>query len=114
VSRIGTLKDLGVGIHILALGPWLDSIDGVVSWLVVALLPPKVVLPTPITIVVAVVAIVVASIIMAVVVAPIIVPVIRAVILLVKSRSLANVFLDLLVGLVSFCPLLCHREQFLD
>jgi hypothetical protein len=34
--------------------------------------------------------------------------------LLVKSRSLANVFLDVLVSLVSVFPLLHHREQVLD
>jgi hypothetical protein len=50
----------------------------------------------------------------AVVVAPIIAPVIGAAILLVGSRSPANVFLDLLVSLVSVCPLLHHREQVLD
>jgi hypothetical protein len=36
------------------------------------------------------------------------------VILPVESRSLANVVLDLLVSLVSVCPLLCHHEQVLD
>jgi hypothetical protein len=50
----------------------------------------------------------------AVVVAPINAVVITTTILLVRSRSPANVFLDLLVGLVSICPLLCHREQVLD
>jgi hypothetical protein len=65
-------------------------------------------------IVVATVTVVVAPIIAAVVTAPIIAPVIRAVILSVGSRSSANVFLDLLVSLVSVCPLLCHHEQVLD
>jgi hypothetical protein len=64
----------------------------------------------PITIVVAVVAVVVSPIIAVVVVELIIMPVIRAVILLVGARSPTNIFLDLLVGLVSVCPLLCHRE----
>jgi hypothetical protein len=50
----------------------------------------------------------------AVVVAPINAVVITTTILLVRSRSPANVFLDLLVGLVSICPLLCHCEQVLD
>jgi hypothetical protein len=67
-------------------------------------------LTTPITIIVAVVMIVIALIILAVIVGPIITLVIGAVILLVELRSLANVFLDLLVDLVSVCPLLCHRE----
>jgi hypothetical protein len=64
----------------------------------------------PITIVVAVVVVVIASIIAVVIVELIIMPVIRAVILLVGVRSPTNIFLDLLVGLVSVCPLLCHRE----
>jgi hypothetical protein len=57
-----------------------------------------------------VVTVVIALIIVVVVVAPIITPVIGAVILLVELRSLANVFLDLLVDLVSVSPLLRHRE----
>jgi hypothetical protein len=36
------------------------------------------------------------------------------VILLFGSRSPANVFLDLLVSLISVYPLLRHREQVLD
>jgi uncharacterized membrane protein YgaE (UPF0421/DUF939 family) len=68
----------------------------------------------PIMIVVTAVAVVIALIIAVVVAAPIIAPVVGVVILLVGSRSSANVFLDLLVGLVSVCPLLCHREQVLD
>jgi hypothetical protein len=35
-------------------------------------------------------------------------------ILLVKVRNPANVFLDLLVGLISICPLLHHREKVLN
>jgi hypothetical protein len=30
LSQIGTLEDLGVGVFIVTLGPWLDSVDGVV------------------------------------------------------------------------------------
>jgi hypothetical protein len=30
VSQIGTLEDLGVGIFIVMLGPWLDGVDDVV------------------------------------------------------------------------------------
>jgi hypothetical protein len=105
VSLAGILKDLGVGILVVVLGCWLDGIDGVVSWSVAALPPPKVILPTPITIVVATVT---------VVVAPIIAPVIGAAIWLVGSRSPANIFLDLLVGLISVYPLLRHCEQVLD
>jgi hypothetical protein len=107
---VGTLKDLGVGILVVALGRWLDGIDSIVSWSVAVLPPPKVILPTPITIVVAAVAVVIVPIITVVVAAPIIAPVVGAVILLVGSRSPANVFLDLWVGLVSVCPLLRHRE----
>jgi hypothetical protein len=114
VSWVGTLKDLGVGILIVELGHWLDGIDDVVSWSVVALPPPKVVLPTLITIVIMAITVVIAPIISAVIVAPIITPVIRAAILLVRSRSPANVFLDLLVGLVSVCLLLHLCEQVLD
>jgi hypothetical protein len=50
--------------------------------------------------------IIIVSIITTVVMVPIITPVVGAAILLVEARSLANVFLDLLVGLVSVCPLL--------
>jgi hypothetical protein len=111
VSRAGTLKDLGVGILLVALGPWLDGVD---SWSVAALPPPKVVLPTPIMIVAMSIMIVVAPIIAMVVVALIIVPVIGAMILLVRARSPTNVFLDLLIGVVSVCPLLHHCEHVLD
>jgi hypothetical protein len=80
----------------------------------VALSPLKVVLPTPITIVIVVVVVVIAPIIAAVVTAPIIPSVIGAAILLVGVRSPANIFLDLLIGLVSVCPLLRYYEQVLD
>jgi hypothetical protein len=105
MSRVGTLKDLGIGILIVVLRRWLDGVDGIVNWSVVALPPPKVVLPMPTTIVVAAVM---------VVVAPIIAAVIWVVILLVRAGSLTNVFLDLLVGLISICPLLHHREKVLN
>jgi hypothetical protein len=103
MSRAGTLKDLGIGILIVALGRWLDGVDGVVNWSVAALPPPKVVLSTLITIVVAVV-----------IMTPIIAPVVWVAILLVGAGSLANVFLDLLVGLISICPLLRHCEKVLN
>jgi hypothetical protein len=80
----------------------------------VALSPPRVVLLTPITIVVAAVVVVVAPIIAVVVMTPIITPVIKTVILLVGARSPTNIFLDLLISLISICPLLCHREKVLD
>jgi hypothetical protein len=67
-----------------------------------------------ITIVVAAVVDVVAPIITAVVKTLIIVPVMGTTILLVGARSLANIFLDLLVGLISICPLLHHHEKVLD
>jgi hypothetical protein len=82
--------------------------------LVAALPPPKVVLLTPIMIVVAAIAVVVALIIAVVVTAPIIAPVVGATILLVGSRSPSNVFLDLLVGFISIYPLLRHHEKVLD
>jgi hypothetical protein len=31
MSQAGTLKDLGIGILIVALGRWLDSVDGIVN-----------------------------------------------------------------------------------
>jgi hypothetical protein len=114
MSWAGTLKDLGVGILIVALGRWLDGVDGVVNWSVVALPPPKVILLTPITIVVAAVTVVIAPIIATIIMTPIIASVIGPTILLVRARSLANIFLDLLVGLVNICPLLCHREKVLN
>jgi hypothetical protein len=110
VSWAGTLKDLGVGILVVALGRWLDGIDGIVSWSVAALQPPKVTLTMSITIVVATVVVVV----MPIIAVSIITPVVGVAILLVGSRSPANVFLDLLVSLISVCPLLCHRELVLD
>jgi hypothetical protein len=45
---------------------------------------------------------------------PIIALVIRTVILLVRARSPANIFLDVLVSLISICPLLRHYEKVLD
>jgi hypothetical protein len=111
MSWAETLKDLGVSILTVALGHWLE---GVVIWSVVALPPPKVVLLTPIMIVIAVVAIVIAPIVAAVFMMPNITLVVGVAILLVGVRSPANVFLDLLVSLVSVCPLLRHHEQVLD
>jgi hypothetical protein len=61
-------------------------------------------------IVIAAVTVVIAPIIAAVVMTLIVAPIVGAEILLVGARSPANVFLDLLVGLVSVCPLLRHRE----
>jgi hypothetical protein len=114
MSRARPLKDLGVGILIIALGCWLDGIDGVIHNLVVALPPPKVVLLTPITIVIATVMIIVAPIVATVVTTQIIASVVRAMIWLVGARSSANILLDLLVGLVSICPLLHHHEKVLN
>jgi hypothetical protein len=31
MSQAGTLKDLGIGILIVALGRWLDGVDGIVN-----------------------------------------------------------------------------------
>jgi hypothetical protein len=76
MGRAGTLKDLGIGILIVALRRWLDGVDGVVSRSVVALPPSKFVLLTPITIVIATAADVVAPIIAAIVMTPIIAPVV--------------------------------------
>jgi hypothetical protein len=73
----GTLKDLGVSILIVTLGRWLD---GIINWSVAALPTPKVVLPMPITIIIAAVVVVVAPINAVVVVAPIIASIVRAVI----------------------------------
>jgi hypothetical protein len=111
MSRAGPLKDLGVGIIIIVLGRWLDSVDGVIHYAVAALPPPKVILLTSMTIVIAVVTVIVALIVVTVVTTPIITPVIEAVIWLVGARSPANVLLDLLVGLINICPLLCHHEK---
>jgi preprotein translocase subunit SecF len=68
----------------------------------------------PITIVVTMVAVVVAPIITTIVMTSIIMPVVWVAILLVRVRSPANVFLDLLVGLISICPLLRHHGKVLD
>jgi glycerol-3-phosphate acyltransferase PlsY len=78
------------------------------------LTPPKIVLLTPITIVIVVVVVIVASIITVVVMTPIIVPVIGTAIWLVEVGSPANILLDLLVGLISICTLLRHREKVLN
>jgi hypothetical protein len=34
--------------------------------------------------------------------------------LLIEAGSPSNIFLDLLVGLISICPLLCHHEKILN
>jgi hypothetical protein len=78
------------------------------------LLAPKVILPMPITIIIATFSVVVAPIIAMVITTSIIVSIIGVAILLAGARSPTNIFLDLLVGLVSVCPLLRHREQVLD
>jgi hypothetical protein len=83
MSRAGPLKDLGVGILIIALGCWLDGVDGVIHYSVAALPPPKVIMLMSITIVIAVVAVIVAPIIAVVIMTSIIVPVIKAMIWLV-------------------------------
>jgi hypothetical protein len=114
MSQAGPLKDLGVGILIITLGRWLDGVDDVIYYLVADLSPPKVVLPMPIMIVIAAVAVIVTPIVVAVVIMPIIVPVVRAAIWLVGARSPANILLDLLVGLISICPLLCHHEKVMN
>lgn len=73
-------------------------------------------LPSPEIIppIVAAVAVVVAPIIMAVVLVPFVTSVIVVVALLVRMRGLPDVCLDLLVSLISICPLLGHAEQILD
>jgi hypothetical protein len=116
VSQTGTLEDLGVGIFIVALGPWLDGIDGAIHWVVAALPPPCVILPimTLVMVVIAAVVVIVALIIAAVIAAPLITPVIIAVVRLVRMRSSPNILLDLLVSVVSICPLFRHLEQVLD
>jgi hypothetical protein len=68
----------------------------------------------PITIVIAAVAVIVAPIVAAVVTTPIIAPIIWAAIWLVRAGSLANILLDLLVGLINICSLLCHRGKVLN
>jgi hypothetical protein len=111
MSRAGPLKDLRVGILIIALGHLLDDVDGIIHYWVVGLPPPKVILPTVITIVIAAVVVIVAPIVVAVVMTSIIALVVRATIWLVGARSPANVLLDLLVSLISVYPLLRHREK---
>jgi hypothetical protein len=95
-------------------GCWLDSNDGIVNWSIAALSPSKVVLSMLIMIVVVVVMVVIAPIITAIVTTPIIAPVVWATVLLVGAGSLANIFLDLLVGLICISPLLRHREKVLN
>jgi hypothetical protein len=111
MSRARTLKDLGIGILTVVLGRWLD---GVVNWSVAAMLPPKVILPMLIMIIISAVTVVVVPIITVIVMTPIITPVVWVMILLVRAGSPANVFLDLLVSLISICPLLHHHEKVLN
>jgi hypothetical protein len=68
----------------------------------------------PITIVVVAVVVIIVPIIAVVIMTPIIEPVVWAAIRLVRVGSPANVFLDLLVGLISICLLLCHHEKVLN
>jgi hypothetical protein len=114
MSRAGTLKDHGIRILIIALGHWFDGINGVNHYSVAALPPPKVILPMPITIVITVVTVITAPIITAVVITPIITSVIEAAIWSVGVGGSANVILNLLVGLITICPLLRHREKILN
>jgi hypothetical protein len=116
VSQKGTLEDLGVDVFIVVLAPWLDGVDGVIDWAVAALPPPGVILPIMmlVTVVIAAVTIIVVLIIMVVVAALLITLVIVAAILLVGTRSSLDILLDLLVGLVSICPLFHHHEKVLD
>jgi hypothetical protein len=64
--------------------------------------------------VIATVAVIVVPIVAAIVTTPIIAPVVGAAIWLVGAGSPANVLLDLLVGLISICPLLRHHEKVLN
>jgi hypothetical protein len=114
MSRAGPLKDLGVGILISALGHWLDGIDSVIHYSIVALPSPKVILLTPVMIVIVAVTVIIALIITAVITMSIIAPIVGVAIWLVRARSPTNILLDLLVGLISICPLLCHREKVLN
>jgi hypothetical protein len=116
VSRTGTLEDLGVGIFIVALGSWLDGVDGVVHWVVAVLSPPRVILliMTPVAVVIAAVTVIIAPIIATVIVAPLIMLIVVAAVQLVITRSSPGILLDLLVSLVSMCPLFCHHEKVLD
>jgi hypothetical protein len=72
MSRAGPLKDLGVCILIITPGRWLDSIDDIIHYSVVALSPPKVVLLTSITIIITVVTVIVVAIITTPIIAPVI------------------------------------------
>jgi hypothetical protein len=65
-------------------------------------------------IVIMTIAVIIAPIIAVVVTTPIITPVVRAAIWLVEVRSPTNILLDLLVSLISICPLLRHREKVLN
>jgi hypothetical protein len=103
VCQTGTLEDLAVGVFIVTLGPWLHGVDGVVHWAVAVLPPPRVVLPIMMPIVVVTVAVTV--IVALIIVAPLITLVIVAVVQLVRMRSSPNILLDLLVSLISICPL---------
>jgi hypothetical protein len=114
MSWVGPLKDLGVGVLVIAFGRWLDGVNGIIHYLVAALPPPKIILLTSIMIVIATVAVIVAPIIAAVVTTPIITPVVRAAIWLVEARSPTNILLNLLVSLISICPILRHREKVLN
>jgi hypothetical protein len=116
VSQTGTLEDLRVGVFIVTLSPWLDGVDGVIHWAVAILPPPGVVLPitTPVAVVIVAVVVIVAPIITVVIAVPLIMSVVVAMVWLVRMRSSPNILLDLLVSLVSFCPLFHHHEQVLD
>jgi hypothetical protein len=114
MSRVAPLKDLGVGILIIALGRWLDGVDDVIHYSVATLPPPKVVLLMPITIAIAAVMVIIAPIVATIVTTPIITLVIEATIWLVEVRSPANVLLDLLVSLIGICPLLRHPKKVLN
>jgi hypothetical protein len=98
------------------LGPWLDGVDGVVHWAVAILPPPGVVLliTVPVAVVIVVVVVIIAPIIVAIIAVLLITPVVIAVVRLVRTRSSPDILLDLLVGLVSICPLFRHHEQVLD
>jgi hypothetical protein len=69
---------------------------------------------TPVADVIAAVVVIVAPIIAVVISALLVTPVVVAVILLVEMRSLPDILLDLLVGVISICPLFRHHEQVLD
>jgi hypothetical protein len=67
-----------------------------------------------VAVIIAVVTVTITPIIAVVIVAPLITPVVVAVILLVEMRGSPDILRDLLVGLVSICPLFHHHEQVLD